>query len=77
MTACSSSFAPCQGQAPGSSGLVKGEAESNGQHTGVGGHHQSDQNFGLAEHDWKKRNRSILRGPLATVQPEPAACHSS
>jgi hypothetical protein len=43
----------------------------------VGGHHQSDQNFGLAEHDWKKRNRSILRGPLATVQPEPAACHSS
>ena len=77
MTACSRAAARCQGPQRQASGLVKGEAETDGQHAGVGGHHQSDQDFGLAEHGFRKRTGTILRAPLATVQPAPLACHSS
>ena len=31
------------------SGFVKAEAEANGQYARMGGHHQGNQHFGLAE----------------------------
>ncbi len=53
--ACSRPNRPCQGLLIGSSGLVKGKAQADGQHAGMGGDHQSDQDFGLVDHGIERK----------------------
>lgn len=63
-------------------GLVKAEAEANGQHARMCGNYQGNQHFSLSESGKHLRAASnwihpILCPWVATVQVEPSCCHSS